>query len=164
MTSVVTIYLLIGLAHWAAHLLQCDVCRRTIRMNIDLVLDGTVKTFGWPIQAIAYVNDMRKPRKPLPSMKDLGFVEVSIKPGESAAEFRKRIEDTILNHVRQGMSKTEEKPGPNPGDSSSNGFMMKDAATGLVVAVCKCGNKFWSDEKTKICNACRPTTANFNGA
>ena len=51
------IYLFIGLAHWAAHLLQCRECKIVLYNNFELALDACIHLLGWPFKLWAYIRE-----------------------------------------------------------------------------------------------------------
>lgn len=54
MTSALTIFLLIGVAHLASHIIECDECRGALNIVVRFALEGIIKVFGWPIAAGTY--------------------------------------------------------------------------------------------------------------
>lgn len=102
---------MIGAAHWSAHVLQCPNCRRTLFGVTELVLEGAIQTFGWPIYAFSYARSMMRRKKSITDQLKMTAIEIAVKPGESPEDFKKRVEDTILAHVRGGMKKAEDATG-----------------------------------------------------
>lgn len=56
MGDVLAIFLLIGVAHWAVHILQCPECKRIIDVNIAFLLEGSHYTFGWPMHFMRHMK------------------------------------------------------------------------------------------------------------
>lgn len=98
MSDVILIYLLIGLAHWAGHVMTCRGCQKAVASFGVVVLEGVIKTFGWPIQLAGYIREMR--RQSLP--KNMRVVELRQNPGESMADFMNRAAEIAKEEVGKG--------------------------------------------------------------
>lgn len=121
MFDAITIFLLIGLAHWVSHLVQCQDCQKTFHGNTKFVLDGIVLVFGWPMHAAEYIHRAFFTKAPIFSdadkikMRDeiiaklsaddaekyegAQIVEVIQEPGESMEAFEKRIKALLGDHI-----------------------------------------------------------------
>lgn len=49
--SIIVIYVLIGIANFASHVLTCRGCQDIMEKNLALLFTGVLQTFGWPFQA-----------------------------------------------------------------------------------------------------------------
>lgn len=87
MSSVIIIYLMIGLAHWAAHLIQCSSCHRVAAEAFEGFLEGVVKTCGWPLDLAHYILEAvgKAPQEIHTEMIELRPIE-----GETKEEFYAR--------------------------------------------------------------------------
>ncbi len=118
MFDIITIYLLIGLAHWASHILGCENCRGTLSSVIVGLLEGAVFVFGWPFTLIQYLLSRPKPQElkkvslaafsSKPGVPETLF-EVEQKPGEDEETFKKRLDALIDEHVADVRKKYREE-------------------------------------------------------
>ncbi len=118
--SVVSIFLLIGLSHWAAHILECEGCKNLAINNTRVVIEGVKYTFGWPIAFTRYLLEVvHKPKtgltveqvdahvdaffkaKGLP--KNAQFLEIRQGEGESKEAFEARILSTIGSKIKDNQ-------------------------------------------------------------
>lgn len=130
MGDALIIYLLIGVAHWVTHILQCDECSHIFLKNTKFVLEGFINTFGWPIHFIQYVHSaFIKKQDTSSSMEELlkkfdttvtnlqsnraEFLEVRQHPGESDADFTARIKNDINDYVLKSYSTAKKGKTPN---------------------------------------------------
>lgn len=84
MTSAITIFLLIGVARWAAHIFECDACQVMVRGNAFFLLEAMTYVFGWPVRVAAYLGTT------------LGIKE----PGPSSEEVDARIKDAVQQALK----------------------------------------------------------------
>lgn len=55
MFSPIVLFLLIGLAYWAAHALECNDCKFLVYKNGLALLEGVTMVFGWPLRLMDYI-------------------------------------------------------------------------------------------------------------
>lgn len=113
MTDALIIYALIGVSHWAAHVIQCSKCHEVLHKNVDFLSEGVVSALGWPIHFCTYmVSFFRRPTTGLTPeevdqhvnarMRELMrdndggmVVELKQEPGEADEAFNERIKNTM---------------------------------------------------------------------
>jgi hypothetical protein len=135
MMSALSIFLMVGLAHWAAHLLQGESCKRTVWSNTTFLLVGAVQLFGWPIHACGYAVDLLTKKAPssltiaeavkigeetatkfvkqkMAEMNGgVGVLEIRQEPNESLEAFHTRIAKTVAEHTAQIRAEREAQKG-----------------------------------------------------
>lgn len=109
MFDLVTVYILIGLAHWASHTLGCESCQNVLGGFLKAVLEGTVYVFGWPFTLIQYLVSPRQKQEELKKVQLATFstkpgapevlFEVEQKSGESDDDFKKRLDSLVDKHI-----------------------------------------------------------------
>lgn len=124
MFSAITIFLIIGLGHWASHILQCYGCRVDLVKVMGFFLEGANRVFGWPFFVIAGVVDyFYGPKKPdqtsfTPLVEnseqlnlDLPVLTLTQNKGESFEEFVARAKVAgdayIANKNKRGKNGSE---------------------------------------------------------
>lgn len=55
------IFIMIGVAHWCAHVMNCRACRASLPPVLEFFGEAFINIFGWPIHAIAYIHSALKP-------------------------------------------------------------------------------------------------------
>jgi hypothetical protein len=115
MSNVLIIYLLIGLAHWASHLIICPGCHAAIVGILNIALDGIVKTFGWPMDAVSYfIAAFKKPKITIEEVKDqFGGTILTKEKDESFEDFVNRAKAEILGKLEAKKEELKEKGSEN---------------------------------------------------
>lgn len=81
-------FLMVGVAHWAAHLTQCSNCKETAWGVWMFLLQGVISIFGWPMDAIFYlIEAFKKPEV----VSKTEFFQVNRNDGESDSDFSTRV-------------------------------------------------------------------------
>lgn len=106
--ALLAIYLLIGGAHWASHVIQCKGCRKDMTHIVDVFLQFCVSTFGWPISAMNYIKGLFSHEESrISGIDEDGITDAEIRstdgkhvfrmtPGETLDEFKNRAMKEIL--------------------------------------------------------------------
>lgn len=111
--NLIGIFLLIGLAHWASHIIECDGCRRHAFGFVTVLLEGVIQTFGWPIFAAKYVFRLFKPEPEVPESlfpdgeKVAGVLTIERREGESFDDFIERANREAIAKMTAEMKKAE---------------------------------------------------------
>lgn len=122
--SAITIFVLIGVAHWAAHVMQCQSCRAALSVNAAFALEGVIYVFGWPFHFTDYLVDLfGKPRGTGLTAEEAeriakeridaffnnaGAVRVTRNPDESDEAFNARIQKTVSETIAQKRAQMKE--------------------------------------------------------
>ena len=104
MTNVITIYLFLGVAYWAAHVIQCEGCKRSIALLTGSFFEGALHVFGWPFLVIEYLLAFKKPKNEDeygPVTEDILKMSIVQREGESSEDFQKRIGQLISERIEQ---------------------------------------------------------------
>lgn len=109
----IILYVLIGVANYAAHVMTCRGCQRLFEQNLALIFQAVMHIFGWPFAGWHFINGSMKrlinPPSPFEGMDfgnaDKGTMMAEIrtregkvletitgKPGESLPDFMARVE------------------------------------------------------------------------
>jgi hypothetical protein len=100
--SLLGIFLLIGVANWAQHIMLCPTCRGLVfsisKGITGLFLDGAVHCLGWPFDAIR----LFKPSSNV-QIEEIAFIDLTRTENESEEDYKKRIAEKI----REEMGKHE---------------------------------------------------------
>lgn len=92
--SFLELFLIIGLAHWASHILECDSCRAWMFGGITFSLEGVVATLGWPFKLLSFLlRYFDKDRRELP--RAVNNIVIAQQEGESNEDFRSKTIETI---------------------------------------------------------------------
>ncbi len=132
----ITIFILIGAAHWAAHVLGCRSCRAFFLGLGVFILEGVVHVFGWPMHAAQYLVDAFGPKRPGPTKEEIeasfrdaadslaeklkgagikfgGVVECHQRPDESDEDFEARIQTTLTDAIAKRKAAANENRNAN---------------------------------------------------
>lgn len=95
--AIMTIYFLIGLAHWCAHLTQCDSCKefcKTVVLgSFFFFIEGAPYVIGWPAEVLGYIRDWNKSSEVLPKYT---AIRIEKRNDESAEDFQNRIGEEVI--------------------------------------------------------------------
>ena len=128
--SMVDIFLLIGVAHWAVHLVECKECRGTLWLNTVFLLQALHCVLGWPLALPTYlapffrkvsgpsssdveriVDQVLKEHAEKGSGKYHGVLIITQKEGESEEAFQTRAMDEMAAHAENIQRARNEEDG-----------------------------------------------------
>lgn len=92
-TGIIGIYLMIGVAYWLAHVIQCRGCQGKMLALFNIFGEALVMTLGWPIDAY---NKLTTPKEP-----DIGqgLLAFERKPGETMDQMIERAKAEFAKQV-----------------------------------------------------------------
>lgn len=117
MENLIVIYILFGVAHWSAHILNCKNCSELVIGNLNFLLEGITRALGWPVFAVMYLRDIfTKPKQEHANMAQAlrelknslggGIIDISVtrEENESEESFQTRLSTAIHTQVKEQLS------------------------------------------------------------
>lgn len=114
MWNLVTLYVLFGVANWAAHILRCKACRHAALGVMIMGLEGLVFTLAWPMYVHAiFISSPEEPKDEsfaavadrLKKEDKFFMLEFKKNPDETDEQFQNRMISEAAYHMKERFRK-----------------------------------------------------------